>query len=157
MRFKQATRSFPGGWPRRAGVGWPPVAYAVWPMGRPVRAALQQVPVAHHASSRTGCGIAHREELVRILVQEKSERHGIFRVEYEGEHLCDSTQPLLDAARILINDGNKNEVIEMAYINNPDVVTLFAPIGVAAKYTVEENNKYGPRFKPWRPFNKWSE
>jgi hypothetical protein len=67
-------------------------------------------------------------------------RHGRFDVRLQGseEIICLGTQqPLLDASRVLLRRGfDPATVIYKVRSDNPTVVTMRAPIGVAAKFDV---------------------
>jgi hypothetical protein len=75
--------------------------------------------------------------------------HGRSEVRYADRALCVSRQPLLDAARLLLALGcNPKAIIAQRRIgSNKD--DLWAPLGVAAQYTVDE---YRTIFARWKPF-----
>jgi hypothetical protein len=55
-----------------------------------------------------------------------------------GEVICSRTrQPLPDSARVLLSRGHdSNDVILKVRSDRPEIVTMRAPIGVAAQYDV---------------------
>lgn len=67
-------------------------------------------------------------------------RHDRFDVRVRGHHeiICEATrQPLLDAGRELKRRGaDSGATLCMVHASAPDIVTLRAPIGVAAQYDV---------------------
>jgi hypothetical protein len=67
-------------------------------------------------------------------------RHGRFDVRLQGcdEIICEATQqPLFDASRVLLGRGfDPSTVICKVRSEAPTVVTMRAPIGVAAQYDV---------------------
>ncbi len=79
-----------------------------------------------------------------------------------GEHEGESRQPLLDSARVLMTAGaDPAEILVMRWRrtgeDSPErdghepadgIVGLTAPVGVAAKLTVDDDDR--PRFRRWR-------
>jgi hypothetical protein len=67
-------------------------------------------------------------------------RHGRFDVRLQGidEIMCEATQqPLLDASRVLLRRGfDRSTVICKVRSDAPIMVTMRAPIGVAAQFDV---------------------
>src|SRR5712671_624500 len=67
-------------------------------------------------------------------------RHGRFDVRVQGgdEVICEATQqPMLDASRVLLRRGiDPTTTIYKVSVDAPTIVTLRAPIGVAAQYDV---------------------
>ena len=67
-------------------------------------------------------------------------RHGRFDVRLQGcdEIICEATQqPLLDTSRVLLRRGfDPSTVVCKVRSDAPTVVTMRAPIGVAAKFDV---------------------
>jgi hypothetical protein len=72
--------------------------------------------------------------------QRGKRRHDRFdaRLKDDTEVICAATrQPLLDASRVLVERGfDPSTVLCMVYSHAPTVVTLRAPIGIAAQYDV---------------------
>jgi hypothetical protein len=67
--------------------------------------------------------------------------------------LCTSKTPLLTAARILQAEGVPNDTpISMTH-EGSSIVSMRSTIGKAAGLIVEETDKRGPRFKPYRPMS----
>ena len=63
-----------------------------------------------------------------------------------------STQPLLDACRVLIADGNEPATrIVMRHAATPDVDALCSTVGAAAGLTVKDDSVGKPVFRPWSP------
>jgi hypothetical protein len=84
-------------------------------------------------------------ELV-ISINETGSRRGQFEARYGDRVLCTSHQPFFEAARVLLAEGfDSSAVLEM---RRGDVVSLRAPLGVAARLTVKETGR-GPRFRPY--------
>lgn len=67
-------------------------------------------------------------------------RHGRFDVRLQGYHevICEATQqPMLEASRVLLRLGvDPSTAICKVRVDAPTIVTMRAPIGVAAKYDV---------------------
>jgi hypothetical protein len=79
--------------------------------------------------------------------------HGRFEARLDGQILCVSAQPMLDSARVLLDRGaGSADSIAKVHAANPDIITMSAPIGIAARYTVQENERVGPRFVRWKAF-----
>lgn len=63
-----------------------------------------------------------------------------------------TTQPLLDCARTLLEQGAKSK--DRIWITHDgSTISLGSTIGKAAKLTVLESDKTGPVFVPYRPFD----
>jgi hypothetical protein len=78
--------------------------------------------------------------------------HGQFEARLDGRLLCISRQPLLDSARVLTAEGvDPATTIRMRH-GGATHDAMRATVGVAAKLTVEENERVGPRFARWKPF-----
>lgn len=95
--------------------------------------------------------------MLRIILHpafnRRSERlHGQFVATLDGRRLCISHEPLLAASRILLAAGvDPADAIAMRH-QGAAFDALTATIGAAARLTVEEGEKVGPRSRPWRPF-----
>lgn len=83
-------------------------------------------------------------------------RHGRFTAFHgaNGARICCSRQPLLDSARILLSRGHPpTDTIAMRHHGSAhDAMT--ATLGDAAKWTVQEDRKFGPRFVRWKAFSR---
>jgi hypothetical protein len=93
--------------------------------------------------------------IVRPHIKSNGERHSnLFdaRLEGESETLCESNQPFLDSARILVNRGHDPGTILVMRHASSDVVALRGALGTAAKLTVDEHN--GTVFAKWKPFSR---
>jgi hypothetical protein len=79
---------------------------------------------------------------IKIVLRPAVDRRGRRKpgccfVYYDGAHICTSTQPLLDASRILIARGlDPATPIEMTRDIQPTLVLLSSTIGRAAQYDV---------------------
>jgi hypothetical protein len=78
--------------------------------------------------------------------------HGKFVTSLEGRQLCISRQPLLDGARILLTEGVDPETPLVTRHAGDDYDAMISTVGEAAKWTVREDEKVGPKFDRWRPF-----
>jgi hypothetical protein len=66
-------------------------------------------------------------------------------------HLGTFRTPFFSSARLLIDEfGDPEAVLAMKWYDQ-DYIALSAPIGVAAKLTVEETDKTGPFFRKFKP------
>ena len=93
---------------------------------------------------------------VRTLIISPSNRHGSFAVTLDDGRSLTSRQPLLDAARVLLADGeNPNAILEMRWANNPGTVAASCRIGSAGKLSVRENRQAGPVFGRYEPFQRF--
>jgi hypothetical protein len=79
-----------------------------------------------------------------------ADRRGMFTATLAGRVLCTSRQPLLDAARALLEEGaSPDDMLVMRRENG--TISLRSRIGVAAGLTVTENCRDGvPRFRSYR-------
>jgi hypothetical protein len=84
--------------------------------------------------------------LVIVVSSTKSAGHFQAKLQHTDEVLVkNSRQPFLDAARVLVEKGyDPNVLLVMKHLGN-DIVALQAPLGKAAKLTVEEG-PHRPRF-----------
>jgi hypothetical protein len=64
-----------------------------------------------------------------------------------------SRQPFLDAARVLMAAGHDPLTILQLRHAGSDTISLRTTIGAAAKLTVIERDRHGPRFEPYRRWN----
>lgn len=80
------------------------------------------------------------------------EGRGRYSARLGNNRLCNSSStPLLTAARVLLNEGvSPNIVITMTH-EGASEVAMKATLGKAAKLTVVENDKEGPRLSKYRP------
>jgi hypothetical protein len=68
----------------------------------------------------------------------------------DGQLLCTSRQPFLQATRVLIALGHDPATTLAMRHNDSKVESLRARLGVAASLSVDEHN--GTRFVSWKPF-----
>jgi hypothetical protein len=88
--------------------------------------------------------------LVIIVSPTKSAGHFQAKLQHTDEVLVqNSRQPFLDGARVLVLRGYDPGVLLVMKHLGSDLVALRAPLGKAAKLTVEEG-PHGPRFVPFR-------
>jgi hypothetical protein len=80
--------------------------------------------------------------------------HGKFVVTLDGRQLCISRQPLLDAARVLINEGVDPATPIATRHAGAGFDAMTSIVGTAAKWTVRENETEGPRFVRWKAFSR---
>jgi hypothetical protein len=78
--------------------------------------------------------------------------YGQFEARLDGKLICISRQPLLDGARVLDTEGIHPATPIATRHEGTGYDALRSTVGVAAKLTVEENERVGPRFGRWRPF-----
>ena len=86
----------------------------------------------------------------RIIIAPLYDRPGIYAARLDGRLICKSRQPFLDAARILLAAGSDPSTILTMRHDGSTTDSLKATIGAAAKLTVIERNRDGPRFEPFR-------
>jgi hypothetical protein len=80
-------------------------------------------------------------------------RRGRFAACLDGRLLCHSRTPFLSAARVLQREGVPDETpITMRHEGEIEVA-LRSTVGAAAKLTIVENEREGPRFARYRPFS----
>ena len=78
--------------------------------------------------------------------------HGKFVVTLDGRQLCISRQPLLDAARVLLDDGVDPETSIATRHAGAGFDAMTSTVGAAAKWTVRENESVSPTFVRWWAF-----
>lgn len=84
-----------------------------------------------------------------IMIHIVEAGQGRYRAYADGELICTSKTPLLTAARKLLDKG----YTPGSYIGltrDGTNVDLYSMIGDAARRTVIENDKTGPRFGKWQ-------
>jgi hypothetical protein len=81
----------------------------------------------------------------------RGERGQYYRVHFEGALLIDETwNPELEACRALMTHGIMGR-LEVWRFGKSHADMVVPDIAKAAEWTVEENEKSGPRFVRWRP------
>jgi hypothetical protein len=83
-------------------------------------------------------------DMLRVILHPAFNRHGArlhgkFVVTLDGRQLCVSRQPLLDAARILIEEGVDPTTPIATRHAGADFDSMTSTVGAAAKWTVREN------------------
>lgn len=76
---------------------------------------------------------------------------GRFNAHVDGVLICTSRTPFFTAARQLITDGHDPTTIAVMRHAGSDFEAMRAPLGIAAKLTVEENPVL--RFAMWKQFD----
>jgi len=79
-------------------------------------------------------------------------RGGRYHARVQDRHLCTSRTPFFAAARVLMAEGIDPETPITLGHEGSAIVSLRSTIGQAARLTVEESERSGPRFVPYRPF-----
>jgi hypothetical protein len=89
-----------------------------------------------------------------IIVAPLYHRPGIYAAWLDGRliHRA-SRQPLLDAARALLAAGYDPSTTLVMRHGGSNADSLRATIGAAAKLTVTERSRHGPRFEPFQRWN----
>jgi hypothetical protein len=88
--------------------------------------------------------------VVIVVSSTKSAGHFQARLQQSNEVLVqNSRQPFVDAARVLVKRGQDPDALLVMKRLGSDIVALRAPLGKAAKLTVEEG-PHGPRIVPVR-------
>ena len=96
-------------------------------------------------------------DMLRVILRPAFNRHGArlhgkFVVTLDGRQLCISRQPLLDAARVLINEGIDPATPIATRHAGAGFDAMTSTVGAAAKWTVRENEtEHRPSFAG-RPF-----
>jgi hypothetical protein len=78
--------------------------------------------------------------------------YGRFVASIAGRQLCVSRTPLCDSARVLLAEGVDPKTSIATRRAGADFDAPISTVGRAAKLTVRENEKGGPRFAHWEPF-----
>jgi hypothetical protein len=82
-----------------------------------------------------------------------SKIHGKVTAASSNGHSLTTNTPLLDAARYWRNqNADPTATITTVWSSGPGHWSLRSTIGHAAKLTVEENQRDGPRFRKWAAF-----
>jgi hypothetical protein len=93
-----------------------------------------------------------------LIVSPHPRRRGsgnaLFEARLQGQEriLCTSSQPFLDAAKVLIEDGiaDPQDTLVMRHAGS-DTISLKAKVSRAARLTVQETESRPPEFVRWRP------
>ena len=80
--------------------------------------------------------------------------HGKFVITLDGRQLCISRQPLLDAARVLINEGIDPATPIATRHAGSGFDAMTSTVGTAAKWTVREDSTVSPTFVRWKAFSR---
>jgi hypothetical protein len=97
------------------------------------------------------------DHVIRIFSKPHASRPGQFDAWLDGECLCTSRQPLLDAARILSRRGVADDVILALRHFGSDYDAIRIRLGTAKLLTVSERQRVGLRLERWQPFRKAQE
>ena len=95
--------------------------------------------------------------MLRVILHPAFNRHGArlhgkFAATLDGRQLCISRQPLLDAARVLINEGIDPTTPIATRHAGAGFDAMTSTVGTAAKWTVKENEIQSPHFVRWKAF-----
>jgi len=83
--------------------------------------------------------------------EERARYTGLYSVEYDGEIVVvGSRNPECDLARVLLAKGIPGKVTMLDAITGK--LRTVVDIERAARLTVEENRRFGPRFVKWKPY-----
>jgi hypothetical protein len=92
-----------------------------------------------------------RAQALVIVVSPVADRPGVFEASVDGRVLCISRTPFFAAARKLITEGYDAATAVVMRHSGSDTDCLRAPLGMAAKLTVEDSCST-PDFRRWKPF-----
>ena len=92
-------------------------------------------------------------DMLRVILRPAFNRHGArlhgkFVVTLDGRQLCISRQPLLDAARVLINEGVDPATPIATRHAGAGFDAMTSTVGAAAKWTVREDETESPTLRP---------
>ena len=98
-------------------------------------------------------------DMLRVILRPAFNRHGArlhgkFVVTLDGRQLCISRQPLLDAARVLINEGIDPTTPIATRHAGAGFDAITSTVGTAAKWTVREDSTGSPTFVRWKAFSR---
>ena len=88
---------------------------------------------------------------MEIIITPVTNRPGIYQAHYDETLLCTSRLPFFDGARLLLSQGYPADTALSLRHSRKDFVSLRSTIGEAAKLTVIENERVGPRITKFRP------
>jgi len=94
---------------------------------------------------------------IRIFSKPHPARPGQFDAWLDGECLCTSRQPLLDAARVLSRRGVADDVILALRHFGSDYDAIRIRVGTARLLRISERQREGLRLERWQPFRKGQE
>ncbi len=78
-----------------------------------------------------------------------------YEAHLDGEYLCQSAQPLFDAARVVMGQGYPPDtLLTTRHEGSPFDSFIPAPIGKLAKWTVKERVRGGLSVERWSPFDE---
>ena len=98
-------------------------------------------------------------DMLRVVLHPAFNRYGARLlgkcvVTLDGRQLCISRQPLLDAARVLIDEGIDPATPIAIRHTGAGFDALTSAVGAAAKWTVRENETQSPTFVRWKAFSR---
>ena len=94
--------------------------------------------------------------VIQLTISPRCGKPGVFDAHICDRLICSSRQPLLDAARILLDEGIAPETkIEMHHAG-ADHVALRAKVVMAAKLRVLEGTRDTVRFARWSAFESFN-
>ena len=86
-----------------------------------------------------------------IIVSPVPDRPGYFTATLSGARLCVSQEPLLAAARELVQRGAPSDALLAMRHAGADYDALSGQLGALAKLTIEDGPDGRPRVRRWRP------
>jgi hypothetical protein len=97
--------------------------------------------------------------MLRVIIHLAFDRrgrrlHGRFVATLDGRQLCISRQPLLDAARVLINEGIDPATPIATRHAGADFDAMTSTVGTVAKWTVREDSTMSPTLVRWKAFSR---
>lgn len=87
---------------------------------------------------------------MEIIITPVTGRPGVYQAHYDETLLCTSRLPFFDGARVLLSQGYPADTVLTLRHAGQGYVSLRSTIGEAAKLTVIENKRFGPRFTKFR-------
>jgi hypothetical protein len=104
-------------------------------------------------------GLGSMIDMLRVILRPAFNRHGArlhgrFAATLDGRQFCISRQPLLDAARVLINEGIDPATPIATRHAGVGFDAMTATVGTAAKWTVREDSTVSPTFVRWKAFSR---
>ena len=101
---------------------------------------------------------AHNCQVLCVVLSNpglSANRAPAYEAHLDGEYLCQSAQPLFDAARVVMGQGYAPDtLLTTRHEGSPFGSFIPAPIGKLAKWTVKERARGGLSVERWRPFGE---
>jgi len=92
--------------------------------------------------------------VIEVILHPIRPRVGRFAAVVHGQEIVRSRQPFFAAARALLERGHDPATLLEARHEDDDIVALQGTVGEAARWSIRETDRDGPRRGLWQPAEK---